>query len=155
MNGHNGPIGQNVLAHVMVVSEIVGGRAMRHSVVENSVKATLKKLPGVTVFPVRPMGRGQTGHSGHNAVSHVVVESKQGFETVTIPHLLMVVPIALVSISSEHTATKHAKNLSQSESRVSFTNQRSSKRKKMKSGPREKSGFKKSCDSAFEKSRGF
>ena len=120
MNGHNGPIGQNVLAHVMAVSEIVGGRAMRHSVVGNSVKAALKKLPGATVFHVRPMGRGQTSHSGHNAVSHVVVESKREFETVTIPHLSMVVPIALVSISSEHTATKHAKNLSQSESRVSL-----------------------------------
>ena len=127
VNGHNGPIGQNVLAHVTVVSEIVGGRVMRHNVVENSVKATRKKLPGVTVSHVLPMGRGPTGHSGHNAVSRVVVESKREFETVTILHQLMVEQIALVSISSEHTATKHAKNLSQSESRVSLTNQRSSK----------------------------
>ena len=74
VNGHNGLIGQNVRGHVTVVSEIAGGRAMRHSVVENSVKATRKKLPGVTVLHVLPMGRGQTGHSGHNAVSHVVVE---------------------------------------------------------------------------------
>ena len=74
VNGHNGPIGQNVRGHVTVVSEIAGGRAMRHSVVENSVKATPKKLPGVTVSLVLPMERGQIGHSGHNAVSHVVVE---------------------------------------------------------------------------------
>ena len=128
VNGHNGLIGQNVLAHVTVVSEIVGDRAMRHSVVENSVKATRKKLPGATVSHVLPMERGQIGHSGHNAVSHVVVESKREFETVTILLQLMVVQIALVSISSEHTATKHAKNLNQSESRVSPTNQGSSKR---------------------------
>ena len=74
MNGHNGLIGQNVLVHVMAVSEIAVGRAMRHSVVENSVKVTRKKLPGVTVSHVLPMGRGRIGHSGHNAVSHVVVE---------------------------------------------------------------------------------
>ena len=74
VNGHNGPIGQNAPAHVMVVSEIAVGRAMRHSVVENSVKATQKKLPGVTVSHVLPMGHGRIGHSGHNAVFHVVVE---------------------------------------------------------------------------------
>ena len=74
VNGHNGLIGQNVLAHVTVVSEIADGRAMRHNVVENSVKATQKKLPGATVSHVLPMERGQTGHSGHNAVFHVVVE---------------------------------------------------------------------------------
>ena len=127
VNGHNGPIGQNVRGHVMVVSEIVGDRAMRHNVVENSVKATRKKLHGVTVSHVLPMGRGPTGHSGHNAVSHVVVESKREFETVTILLQLMVEQIALASISSEHTATKHARNLNQSESRVSSTNQRPSK----------------------------
>ena len=128
VNGHNGPIGQNVLAHVMAVSEIAGGRVMRHSVGENSVKATPKKLPGVTVSHVPPMGRGRTGHSGHNAVSHVVVESKREFETATILLQLMVEQIALASISSEHTVTKHARNLSQSESRVSPTNEKSSKR---------------------------
>ena len=74
VNGHNGLIGQNVRGHVMAVSEIAGDRAMRHSVVENSVKAIPKKLPGVTVSRVLPMERGQIGHSGHNAVSHVVVE---------------------------------------------------------------------------------
>ena len=74
VNGHNGLIGQNAPALVTVVSEIAVGRAMRHSVVENSVKATQKKLPGATVSHVLPMGRGPTGHSGHNAVSHVVVE---------------------------------------------------------------------------------
>ena len=74
VNGHNGPIGQNVRGHVMVVSEIAGGHAMHHSAVENSVKATRKKLPGATVSHVLLMERGRTGHSGHNAVSHVVVE---------------------------------------------------------------------------------
>ena len=62
----------------------------------------------------------------------------------------MVVQIAVVSISSEHTATKHAKNLSQSESRVSLTNGKSSKTKL--NLDRVKSGFKKGT--AFEKSRG-
>jgi len=128
VNGLNGLIGPNAPALVTVVSEIDDGRAMRHSVVENSVKVTRKKLPGVTVSHVLPMGPGRTGHNGHNAVSHVVVESKREFETVTILHQLMVVQIALASIFSEHTATKHARNLSQSESRVSLTNQRSSKR---------------------------
>ena len=74
VNGHNGLIGQSVRGHVTVVSEIAGDPAMRHNAVENSVKATRKKLPGATVLPVLPMGRGRTGHSGHNAVSHVVVE---------------------------------------------------------------------------------
>ena len=113
----------------MVVSEIAGGHAMRHSVVENSVKAIPRKLPGATVLPVLPTERGQIGHSGHNAVSHVVVESRREFETATILHRSMVVQIALVSISSEHTATKHARNLSLSESRVSLTNGKSSKTK--------------------------
>ena len=74
VNGHNGPIGRNVRGHVTAVSEIAGGRAMRHNAVENSVKAIPKKLPGATVSRVLPMERGLIGHSGHNAVSHVVVE---------------------------------------------------------------------------------
>jgi len=91
VNGHNGPTGQNVLAHVMAVFEIVGEHVMHHSVVGNSVKAIPKKMPGVTVTHVLPMEHGQTGHSGHNAVSRVAVESRRGFETVTIRHRLMAV----------------------------------------------------------------
>ena len=123
VNGHSGPTGLNVLDHVTVVSEIVDGHAMRHNAVVNSVKATLKNLPGVTLSCVLPMALGQTGLNGHSAVFLVVVESKREFEIVTILHQSMVVLIALASISNEHTATKRAKNLSQSESRVSPTNQ--------------------------------
>ena len=91
VNGHSGPTGLNVLDHVTAVSEIVGGHAMRHNAVENSVKAIPKNLPGVTLSPVLPMAHGQTGLNGHNAVSHVVVESKLESEIVTTLHQLMVV----------------------------------------------------------------
>ena len=91
VNGHSGPTGLNVLGHVTAVSEIVGGHAMHHNAVGNSVKAIPKNLPGVTLSHVLPTAHGQTGLNGHNAVFHVVVESKLESEIVTTLHQLMVV----------------------------------------------------------------